>query len=323
MCAIRAILPLLAAGVLCFAAGAALAQQATISTPLHTAGDSFFERTGINWGFSTRGLNFSFGSPINPQFGNFDPNAGLNTNFTFGRPGNGGFFNFSAAQGYRQTFTTQAPSVTLMNGQPGFVADASLSPFVIGYVPVVGGFPAVSTLYPAMPMAAYPWAGPGAAAISGNPRVQAMLRAMAEQKGAGQNAAAASELPGAPAAGVAARPPTPAKPAERKLRDRPDQVQAAAMRSQNATADKLSAVQASSAGRAVPSVAEARRLHQLEQSSVAEQAVVLFERGRAAEEDGKPGVARIYYQMVADRASGELKQQVLARLAALRETNSP
>ena len=42
-----------------------------------------------------------------------------------------------------------------------------------------------------------------------------------------------------------------------------------------------------------------------------------FSQGRQAETDGKPGVAKIYYQMAARRASGDLKQQVQARLDAL------
>ncbi len=42
-----------------------------------------------------------------------------------------------------------------------------------------------------------------------------------------------------------------------------------------------------------------------------------FERGQAAEANGKAGVARIYYQMAARQATGELKEQVLSRLAAL------
>ena len=42
-----------------------------------------------------------------------------------------------------------------------------------------------------------------------------------------------------------------------------------------------------------------------------------FERGRQAEADGKPNVARIYYQMAVRRASGDLKKQALARLEAV------
>jgi hypothetical protein len=43
----------------------------------------------------------------------------------------------------------------------------------------------------------------------------------------------------------------------------------------------------------------------------------LFERGRKAEDAGKKGVARIYYQMAARRAAGELKARAVARLAAV------
>jgi hypothetical protein len=42
-----------------------------------------------------------------------------------------------------------------------------------------------------------------------------------------------------------------------------------------------------------------------------------FARGQQAETDGKPAVAKIYYQMAARRATDDLKQQVLARLDAI------
>jgi len=42
-----------------------------------------------------------------------------------------------------------------------------------------------------------------------------------------------------------------------------------------------------------------------------------FARGQQAEADGKPNVAKIYYQMAARRATGDLKQQVQARLDAV------
>ena len=48
-----------------------------------------------------------------------------------------------------------------------------------------------------------------------------------------------------------------------------------------------------------------------------EEADDYFARGQQAEADGKPNVAKIYYQMAARRANGELKQQVLARLDAV------
>lgn len=48
-----------------------------------------------------------------------------------------------------------------------------------------------------------------------------------------------------------------------------------------------------------------------------EEADDYFARGQQAEADGKPSVAKIYYQMAARRASGDLKQQVLVRLDAV------
>ncbi len=47
-----------------------------------------------------------------------------------------------------------------------------------------------------------------------------------------------------------------------------------------------------------------------------------FARGQQAEADGKPNVAKIYYQMAAKRATGSLKQDVQARLDALSGRNS-
>src|SRR5262249_21206824 len=43
----------------------------------------------------------------------------------------------------------------------------------------------------------------------------------------------------------------------------------------------------------------------------------LMAKAKQAEADGKPGVAKIYYQMVARGDRGQLKQQAEARLAAL------
>ena len=88
-------------------------------------------------------------------------------------------------------------------------------------------------------------------------------------------------------------------------------------------AEKLNAAQSSSAGRAVPSVAEARRLRELEQASQGNEARVLYERGRTAEEGGKPHVAKIYYQMAAKQATGELRALIQARLDALSSSGTP
>ena len=53
------------------------------------------------------------------------------------------------------------------------------------------------------------------------------------------------------------------------------------------------------------------------QTARAEEADSFFARGQQAEADGKPNVAKIYYQMAARRATGNLKQMVQARLDAV------
>ena len=78
-------------------------------------------------------------------------------------------------------------------------------------------------------------------------------------------------------------------------------------------ARQLFVAQESTAGRAAPSVAEARRLHALDKAAEGSDVGVLMEKARTAEEEGKPGVAKIYYQMVAKRASGDLKAKAQAR----------
>ena len=197
------------------------------------------------------------------------------------------------------------------------MSDTSQSPFVISVVPVVGGFPSVYALNPAMPPAAYslPGYGGGGSTLSQNPRVQAMRQALAEKAQSQE-----SGLPEPPAANVAA--PQPRQPAAAPSRPKRDEglnlVAPTSAPAGDGTAHKLATAQTSSAGRTVPSVAEARRMHAVEQDSQNREAAVLFEKGRAAEEDGKPKTAKVYYDMVARRASGELKEQALARIAALR-----
>ena len=83
------------------------------------------------------------------------------------------------------------------------------------------------------------------------------------------------------------------------------------------SAQKLAAAQSSSAGRAVPSVAEARRQYAAEQAKQHGEALAYLERARNAEATGKPNVAKVYYQMAARRASGKLREQITARLEAL------
>jgi hypothetical protein len=315
---------LLLVGVLGLMSVSAVAQQATISTPFNTVNSSFFERSNLSWGFRGHGVDFNFNNAnlAVPQFGKFDANAGMKTGFAVLGGGNSAFFNFAAAQGSRQSFIGQTPSVTLMNGQNGYMSDTSQSPFVISVVPVVGGFPSVFSLNPMMPPPAYslPGYGGGGSALSQNPRVQAMRQALSEQAQSRE-----SGLPEPPGVNVAMPPQQPAPAAA--MRPRRDEglnlVSPTPAAPGDGAAHKLATAQTSSAGRTVPSVAEARRMHAVEQDAQNREAAVLFEKGRAAEEDGKPKTAKVYYDMVARRATGELKEQALARIAALRSSSAP
>lgn len=82
---------------------------------------------------------------------------------------------------------------------------------------------------------------------------------------------------------------------------------------------RLAEAREGSAGRPAMSVAEAREQFALNspQHQLNEKALGYFERGREAETAGKTSLAGLYYEMAARRASGQLKDQVLARLATL------
>jgi len=73
----------------------------------------------------------------------------------------------------------------------------------------------------------------------------------------------------------------------------------------------------------LPSIEEIRRQRLADQEARQAEAEDFFERGQAAEEAGKTNVARMYYQMAAKRASGILKEQVLAKLDSFRREPSP
>ena len=312
MRSMHVILVLVLLGAVWFAAAEVPAQQVTIGTPFNTLNDSFFERTGVSWSGNWKGLNFSFGGGdlAVPPFGNYKPGAGLTTGFGIRSPNFNANFNIFAEQGSQRSNVSQTPSVTLMNGQQAFISDVEQRPFVMGMNPVVGGFRG-GYGYPSgygYPMAGYGYPGYSMGrptfVMSPNPRVQAMRRQLAERNRADSNlrrlAAAAAGAP------------------KRRAKDDDSNLVEPAPAAPAGPAQRLATARSSSAGRAVPSVAEARRLHAKEQGSRNGEVMALFERGRTAEEDGKPGVAKVYYRMVVRRATGELREQAQARLTALR-----
>jgi hypothetical protein len=208
-------------------------------------------------------------------------------------------FALNFSQGYRQSLVTQTPSVTIMNGQTGYFSDTSQTPFVVSVIPVVGAFPTA----PELPPVTEP-----------DPRIQAMMdaRADAQARAAAQEAANAGggvQVVPAPRQNNMApkKAPQPEAPPAT-----PDPGDEAALR--------LNEAQKSTAGRPAPSVAEAKRLHQQEQAAADEELAALMVRARALEEDGKPNVAKIYYQRIAKHAAGSLREQARQKLYELQGT---
>ena len=301
----------LAAGVLVTLVAAAVpgqAQQVTIGTPFHSNRDSFFENNSINWSGNYRGINFSYGGGVlaRPQFGGPDNNAGLTTNFGFA--GKNGRINFATnfGQGYQQSSTTQTPSVTMMNGQTGYVSDTSQTPYVISVIPVVGAFPI-------SPQQLQQISGIEPSTV--NPRIQAMLQAHADAQATGQGQAGGPVPP-------QQRPNNMAPRQNLKLMNVPDPIPAPPDPGE-AAGQRLNAAQESTAGRPALSVAEAKRLRQQEQDVANGEMAALMERARALEEDGKPNVAKIYYQRIAKHATGELQQQARTRLYEIQGLAKP
>jgi hypothetical protein len=290
------------------------AQQITVGTPYRNLQSSFFENNSINWSGNYRGITFSFGGGVlaRPPFGSPDNSAGLTANFGFA--GKDGQINFATnfSQGARQSSVTQTPSVTFMNGQTGYVSNESLTPFVMGAIPVVGGFPVA-------PQQMQPLSGMDPVGV--DPQVQAMLQAHADAQ------AQAADQAAAQAGGPVPPPPQPGPNAmapqqDRKAGNVPDPIPAPSDPGE-AAALRLNAAQESTAGRPALSVLEARRLHQQEQAVADGEMAALMVRARALEEDGKPNVAKIYYQRIAKHASGELQQQARTRLYELQGSSKP
>src|SRR5262249_43805252 len=144
-----------------------------------------------------------------------------------------------------------------------------------------------------------------------DPRVQAMLQARADAQDHAAAQAAAQAQAGGPVRPLPA-PPRPNNMAPRK--DKPAEQVPAVRDAGEAAAERLNAAQQSTAGRPAPSVAEAKRMHQQEQAAADEEMSALMVRAQALEEDGKPTVAKIYYQRIVKHGSGPLQQQAKQKL---------
>jgi hypothetical protein len=119
-----------------------VAQDILVSTPFGTLSDSYYERIGVNWGFSFGGpssrvfgfFNQDSSSSAIPPFGGYDPNADA----TFGFQTDNFSLGLRMGKGSTRTMTSAVPSVVVPNGGFGSIFDGSVRPFVTGVVPVVG-----------------------------------------------------------------------------------------------------------------------------------------------------------------------------------------
>lgn len=240
------------------------AQQAVVSTPLNTVGESFYENFNVGFGFAPRGnlaaiRPGNFGAP--PPFGNFDPGSSAAVGFRNGPFG----FNLQAGHGSNRTFSSVTPSVVVPNGGTGAIFSGSQRPFVTGVVPVVGN--------------------QGRAYL-----FDLVDRMKAEGRQLG--------------------------PSQSTPQSAPEDVRAAGGKVMSTRPLRSG----SSAERGDMSVAEIRAQQAAEASHVNAEIAVWIERGRGAEQAGRRGAARIYYQNAAKRATGELQRQLEAKVKSLRKS---
>lgn len=136
------------------------AQMINVGTPFNSVNNSFYERNGVNFGFTIPGgrgngsrivglnpqgmitpnINFTqngFGSAV-PPFGGYDPGAGARTGFgVINRNGGGFSLGFELGKGSNRSITSTVPSVTVPNGFGGSIRNGAIRPFVTGVIPVV------------------------------------------------------------------------------------------------------------------------------------------------------------------------------------------
>lgn len=128
-------------GILCGVPSILLSQQVTLSAPMHSLGDSFYENFGVNLGLAYNSPSSQFffnqGGGVPPAFGGFDPNA-QSTLGVRGRRGNWSWnLGLSAGQGSNRSSVTTTPMLTLPNGGFGMLNNTTTRPFVTGIIPVV------------------------------------------------------------------------------------------------------------------------------------------------------------------------------------------
>lgn len=257
------------------------AQQATVAVPQTNVSNSFYEFYGIHWGYRGKGFFFDNGG-----FRGAVPQFGgfdPNSAAQFGFGGNGFFFNMMAGQGSDRSNVSGTSMLTLPNGGMGSVFDTSLRPFVVGVVPVVG---------------------------NGGVTVSSPLQERLHRLRQGESA---SFPPGSFVR--APKPPTtnaddaePAPQANVVSTSRGDVFASGSSANSTATRGDLS-------------VAEIRRQQASEDAERDREIESLVEQARGQEELGKPGLAKLFYQQAARRATGDRQRQLAEKIRELNRSN--
>jgi len=314
--------------VVCLDGRPAAAQQTTVATPQAAAGHSFYERMGVAWGVRGKGWDFSFGRPMTraPVRGQA-VGGGMQGGWAVRGKQGTGFFQFHAEQGSRRSLGSQTPVLTTRDGAPGYLHGGRLRPFVVGYYPVVGGYPVAAPwvgptwlpggtvqlpTYQTFTTGGTVWVPDGGAAVLGglgrravaDRQFGAPLGLPTARAGARRQSAVVGQVT-ATVHDLSAGEPL-------ELRGPSDRASVA-----DSQRTGWAAARESSAARPAPSVAEARRLREADRAARQGKAQESFERGRAAEKAGKKGAAKIFYQTALAEARGPLARRIQEHLDAL------
>lgn len=298
-------------------------QNTTITSPSSRPSHSFFEQNGVGFGFNVGGgapvnrgggsgvvglmpngqftpdgsLQFRQNNQAVPPFGGFEADAGGMGGISMSNGNASALLNFLGNQGSSRSNTSISPSVTVGNGATGYVSESTQRPFVTGVVPVVGGFGGggggVGFSLPA-PL-------PGGLPAGATPLDERLGRLES-----GEKVGARGSVP----AGGAATKTTLPKTIRPIAQD------------DDALTKRLDSTRASTAGRGAASLEEIRAAQLSRQNGQQREAASDFERGQQAENSGKPAVAKMFYEMAARKASGQLKDSAVARASALGRPNA-
>lgn len=293
--------------------------QVTITVPGQRVSEGYFEYSATSWTLvGPRGfVRFGPQSPVVSPFAGFgDSGTGLGVHLS-GHGFQAEFFG-QWSQGFRRSMVTQSSEITFPNGSWGTVGDQAVTPFVVGFVPIVGGPPGDGLGVPFPPglvlspgrLAAFPGLEPTVIRPGGKLGIET------GPEGRGIEAGRASEKRGE----IPCEEPQPPR-----LSARQAEAPLVLGGSNGAASPSLPAgpsalrEPSSTAEYVAMSVEEARRRYEAELAERNATAAEYLRRAEAALAAGKGEVAKIYLRLAAGRASGQLRETILQKLEKLEQ----